>query len=70
MTMSCMDLYRLNGAFILYMDKGGVQVVRMLAGTVVSAGVFDEADWNGKSADSYRLFINMDFCGNVRDDLR
>ena len=42
----------------------------MLAGTVVSAGVFDEADWNGKSADSYRLFINMDFCGNVRDDLR
>ena len=40
-----------------------VPVVRMLAGAVVSTGVFDEADWNGKSADSCGLFNDECFCG-------
>lgn len=40
-----------------------VPVVRMLAGAVVSTGVFDEADWSGKQAVSHGLFADADLCG-------
>ena len=40
-----------------------VPVVRMLAGAVVSTGVFDEADWNGKPVAPCGLFTDADFCG-------